>query len=62
MATEWQIWIGVAGAFGSVARRVAQPIVVHLDLRVALTGGSHGVYTTFSTLALETFDFAETRA
>jgi fluoride exporter len=35
-------------------------IAIHPDLRIALTVGFLGAYTTFSTFALETFEFAET--
>lgn len=56
--------VNVTGSFvlGFLVAAFAHRFVVHPDLRVAVTVGFLGAYTTFSTLALETFEFAETRA
>ncbi|MBA2312863.1 MAG: fluoride efflux transporter CrcB [Actinobacteria bacterium] len=53
--------VNVSGAFtlGLLVAMFSHRFVVHPDLRVALTVGFLGAYTTFSTLALETFEFAE---
>ena len=56
--------VNISGSFllGFLVAAFAHRFVVHPDLRIALTVGFLGAYTTFSTLALETFEFAETRA
>ena len=54
----------MSGSFvlGFLVAAFAHRFVVHPDLRIAVTVGFLGAYTTFSTLTLETFEFAETRA
>lgn len=54
--------VNLTGSFvlGLLVAAFAHRFVVHADLRVALTVGFLGAYTTFSTFALETFEFAET--
>lgn len=54
--------VNVTGSFvlGFLVASFAHRFVVHADLRVALTVGFLGAYTTFSTFALETFEFTET--
>lgn len=54
----------ISGSFalGFLVAVCSDRFVVHPDLRVAVTVGFLGAYTTFSTLTLETFEFAETRA
>ena len=56
--------VNLTGSFvlGFFVAAFAHRFVVHPDLRIALTVGFLGAYTTFSTFALETFEFAETRA
>lgn len=56
--------VNITGSFmlGFLVAVFAHRFVVHPDLRIALTVGFLGAYTTFSTLALETFEFAETGA
>lgn len=56
--------VNITGSFvlGFLVAAFAHRFVAHPDLRVAVTVGFLGAYTTFSTLALETFDLAETRA
>lgn len=56
--------VNVTGSFavGLLVAAFAHRIVVHPDLRIAVTVGFLGAYTTFSTFALETFEFAETHA
>lgn len=56
--------VNISGCFvlGLLVAMFAHRFVVHPDLRVALTVGFLGAYTTFSTFALETFEFGETRA
>lgn len=56
--------VNVTGSFalGFLVSAFAHRLVVHPDLRIAITVGFLGAYTTFSTFALETFEFAETRA
>lgn len=56
--------VNITGSFilGFLVAAFAHRFVVHPDLRIAVTVGFLGAYTTFSTLALETFEFAETRA
>ena len=56
--------INVSGCFllGLLVAMFAHRFVVHPDLRIALTVGFLGAYTTFSTFALETFDLAETHS
>jgi CrcB protein len=56
--------VNVTGSFvlGFLVAAFAHRFVVHPDLRIAVTVGFLGAYTTFSTLALETFEFTETRA
>lgn len=56
--------VNITGSFvlGFLVAAFAHRFVVHPDLRIAVTVGFLGAYTTFSTLALETFGFAETRA
>jgi CrcB protein len=54
--------VNVSGCFalGLLVAMFTHRFVVHPDLRVALTVGFLGAYTTFSTFALETFEFGET--
>lgn len=56
--------VNISGSFmlGFLVAAFAHRFVVHPDLRIAVTVGFLGAYTTFSTFALETFEFAETRA
>jgi fluoride exporter len=56
--------VNVSGCFvlGLLVAAFAHRVVVHQEVRVALTVGLLGAYTTFSTFALETFELAETRA
>lgn len=56
--------VNITGSFllGFLVTAFAHRFVVHPDLRIAVTVGFLGAYTTFSTFALETFEFAETRA
>jgi CrcB protein len=56
--------VNITGSFalGFLVAAFAHRFVVHPDLRIAVTVGFLGAYTTFSTFALETFEFAETRA
>jgi CrcB protein len=56
--------INVSGCFllGLLVAMFAHRFVVHPDLRIALTVGFLGAYTTFSTFALETYEFGETHA
>lgn len=56
--------VNITGSFalGFLVAAFAHRFVVHPDLRVAVTVGFLGAYTTFSTLTLETFEFAETQA
>lgn len=56
--------VNITGSFalGFLVAAFAHRFVVHADLRVAVTVGFLGAYTTFSTLTLETFEFAETHA
>lgn len=56
--------VNVSGSFalGLLVAMFGHRLVVHADLRVALTVGFLGAYTTFSTFALETFEFGETHA
>lgn len=56
--------VNTTGSFilGFLVATFAHRFVVHPDLRIAVTVGFLGAYTTFSTLTLETFEFAETRA
>jgi len=56
--------VNITGSFalGFLVATFAHRFVVHPDLRVAVTVGFLGAYTTFSTLTLETFEFAETQA
>lgn len=56
--------VNVSGCFllGLLVAMFSHRFVVHPDLRIALTVGFLGAYTTFSTFALETFEFGETRA
>ena len=54
--------VNVTGSFvlGLLVGAFAHRFVVHPDLRIALTVGFLGAYTTFSTFALESLEFAET--
>jgi len=54
--------VNVSGSFllGLLVAALAHRYVVHADLRIALTVGFLGAYTTFSTFALETVEFVET--
>lgn len=54
--------VNVSGSFvlGFLVSTFAHRFAVHPDLRVALTVGFLGAYTTFSTFALETFEFTQT--
>jgi CrcB protein len=56
--------VNITGSFavGFLVAAFAHRFVVHPDLRIAITVGFLGAYTTFSTLTLETFEFAETQA
>jgi CrcB protein len=56
--------VNVSGSFllGLLVGMFAHRVAVHPDLRVALTVGFLGAYTTFSTFALETFEFGETHS
>lgn len=56
--------VNITGSFalGFLVAMFSDRFVVHPDLRVALTVGFLGAYTTFSTLTLETFELAETQA
>jgi CrcB protein len=56
--------VNVSGSFllGLLVAMFSHRFVVHPDLRVALTVGFLGAYTTFSTFALETFEFGETHS
>lgn len=56
--------VNITGSFaiGFLVALFSHRLVVHPDLRVAVTVGFLGAYTTFSTLALETFELADTRA
>jgi CrcB protein len=56
--------VNISGSFvlGFFVAVVAHRVVVHPDVRIAVAVGFLGAYTTFSTLALETFEFAETNA
>lgn len=56
--------VNVSGSFvlGFLVAAFANRLVVHPDLRIALTVGFLGAYTTFSTLTLETFQLAEEQA
>lgn len=56
--------VNVTGSFvlGLLVASFANRATVDPDLRIAVTVGFLGAYTTFSTFALETFDLAETRA
>ena len=56
--------VNISGSFalGFLVAALAHRFVVHPDLRIAITVGFLGAYTTFSTLTLETFEFAETQA
>jgi fluoride exporter len=56
--------VNVSGCFllGLLVAMFAHRFVAHPDVRIALTVGFLGSYTTFSTFALETFGFGETNA
>lgn len=56
--------VNVSGSFilAFLVAAFGHRAVIHPDLRIALTVGFLGAYTTFSTLALETFEFVETHA
>jgi CrcB protein len=56
--------VNITGSFalGFLVAAFADRYVVHPDIRVAVTVGFLGAYTTFSTLSLETFEFVETQA
>ena len=56
--------VNISGSFllGFVIGLMGKRLVLHPDLRVGITVGFIGAYTTFSTLALETFELGETRA
>jgi CrcB protein len=56
--------VNVTGSFvlGLLVSAFGHRVVVHPDVRVAITVGFLGAYTTFSTFALETFEFGETHA
>ena len=56
--------VNITGSFvlGFIVAAFSHRLVAHPDLRVAVTVGFLGAYTTFSALALETFEFAETDA
>lgn len=56
--------VNISGSFilGFLVAAFAHRFVVHPDLRIAITVGFLGAYTTFSTLTLETFELTETRA
>ena len=54
--------VNVGGSFllGLLVALFSHRVVVHADLRVALTVGFLGSYTTFSTLMLESYELGET--
>ena len=56
--------VNVSGSFllGLVIGLMGERVVLHPDLRVAVTVGFVGAYTTFSTFAFETFELGETKA
>ena len=56
--------VNISGCFllGLLVAIFAHRFVVHPDLRIALTVGFLGAYTTFSTFALETVEFADTHS
>lgn len=56
--------VNITGSFllGFMVAVLGRAVVVHPDLRIAMTVGFLGAYTTFSTLTLETLEFAETQA
>ena len=56
--------VNITGSFvlGFLVASFAHRFVGHPDLRIAVTVGFLGAYTTFSALALETFELAETKA
>jgi CrcB protein len=56
--------VNVTGCFvlGLLVAAFSHRLVVHPEVRVALTVGFLGAYTTFSTFALETFEFVDTHA
>jgi len=54
--------VNVTGSFaaGLLIAALGHRLALHPDLRIAVTVGFIGAYTTFSTFTLETFEFAET--
>jgi CrcB protein len=56
--------VNISGSFllGLMVGVFTHRVPVHPDLRVAITVGFFGAYTTFSTLMLESFEFIETRS
>lgn len=56
--------VNMSGSFllGFVVGLMGERLALHPDLRVGITVGFIGAYTTFSTFALETFELGETRA
>lgn len=56
--------VNITGSFalGFLVAALSHRFVVHADLRIAITVGFLGAYTTFSTLTFETFEFAEIQA
>ena len=56
--------VNISGSFllGLLVGLMGERLAVHPDLRIGLTVGFIGAYTTFSTFALETFELGETRA
>jgi len=56
--------VNVSGCFvlGLLVAMFAHRLAIHPDVRVAVTVGFLGAYTTFSTFALETYEFRETHS
>lgn len=56
--------VNISGSFllGFVIGLMGERFAVHPDLRIGITVGFIGAYTTFSTFALETFELGETKA
>ena len=56
--------VNISGSFllGLLVGLMGERLVLHPDLRVGITVGFIGAYTTFSTFALETFELGQARA
>jgi CrcB protein len=56
--------VNISGSFvlGLLVGLMGDRVVLHPQLRIGITVGFIGAYTTFSTFALETFEFGETKA